>query len=63
MSSSIKKYKIRDHCISKLSKEILKLLRVQRGKLTLGPPPEEFAPTDNRQTSLSEPRGTHTQCL
>ena len=50
--------KIRDQCLRKLSKKLLKLLRVPEGKLTLGPPPEEFVPT-----SLFEAGGTQTQYL
>ena len=37
--SSIKKYKIRDQCLRKLSKKLLKLLRVLGGNLLLPQPP------------------------
>ena len=41
--SSIKKYKIRDQCLRKLSKKLLNSLRVLRGKLTLRSPHGTFA--------------------
>ena len=41
--SSIKKYKYRNQCLRKLSKKLLNLLRVLRGKLTLRPPHGTFA--------------------
>ena len=43
---SIKNYKIRDHCLRKLSKNLLKLLRVLWGKLTLKYFCVDFDPAD-----------------
>ena len=39
----LKKYHNRDQCLRKLSKNLLNLLRVLRGKLTLRPPHSTFA--------------------
>ena len=38
-----------------------KLVKSPAGEINFKAPLEEFTPTDNRQTSLSENSGTHTQ--
>ena len=38
-------------------------VRSPKGEINFSALPEEFAPTDNRQASLSEPSDTHTQYL
>ena len=49
--------------VSGNSAKKINLLRVLKGTLPLGTPPEEFPTRDNRQTSLTEASGTHTQNL
>ena len=48
---------------SENSAKTFKLLKSPNGEITFRATSEEFAPTDNRQTSLSEAIGTHTHYL
>ena len=47
----------------KFSKKSFNFVKSPRGEINFSVPLEDLAPTDQRQTSLSETSGTHTQYL